>query len=170
MDCILTHQYGQHRLYRNLGNTNHWIKFKLVGTASNRDAIGAKVRVLGHHRRPVRLANAGGERRLRDAERHPAELRPGRRHERRPGAHRVAVGQCAGAYKRCPRPDRDRNGAGLYHPGAPDRQPRRKCTAHFITQRHVAVVSRRRAAGGPNQPDLELDQPPDRRWRAVTAW
>ncbi len=46
MDVVLTHQYGQHRLYRNLGNTNHWIKFKLVGTASNRDAIGAKVRVL----------------------------------------------------------------------------------------------------------------------------
>jgi hypothetical protein len=45
MDVILTHQYSQHRLYRNLGNTNHWIKFKLVGTASNRDAIGAKVRV-----------------------------------------------------------------------------------------------------------------------------
>lgn len=45
MDVIITHQYGQHRLFRNLGNTNHWIKFKLVGTASNRDAIGAKVRV-----------------------------------------------------------------------------------------------------------------------------
>jgi hypothetical protein len=45
MDVVLTHQYGQHRLYRNLGNTNHWIKFKLVGAASNRDAIGAKVSV-----------------------------------------------------------------------------------------------------------------------------
>ena len=45
MDVVLTHQYGQHRLYRNLGTTNHWIKLKLVGTASNRDAIGAKVRV-----------------------------------------------------------------------------------------------------------------------------
>jgi hypothetical protein len=45
MDVILTHQYSQHRLFRNLRNTNHWIKFKLVGTASNRDAVGAKVRV-----------------------------------------------------------------------------------------------------------------------------
>ncbi|HEY5910047.1 MAG TPA: FG-GAP-like repeat-containing protein [Verrucomicrobiae bacterium] len=49
MDVILTHQYDQHRLYRNLGktvgNTNHWVKFKLVGAASNRDAIGAKVRI-----------------------------------------------------------------------------------------------------------------------------
>lgn len=32
-------------LYRNDGNTNQWIKLKLVGTASNRAAIGAKVRV-----------------------------------------------------------------------------------------------------------------------------
>jgi hypothetical protein len=33
-------------LYRNNGNTNAWIKFRLVGTLSNRSAIGAKVRVL----------------------------------------------------------------------------------------------------------------------------
>jgi hypothetical protein len=32
-------------LYRNHGNGNHWISFKLVGTRSNRSAIGAKVRV-----------------------------------------------------------------------------------------------------------------------------
>jgi hypothetical protein len=32
-------------LYRNYGNSNHWISFKLIGTASNRSAIGAKVRV-----------------------------------------------------------------------------------------------------------------------------
>jgi hypothetical protein len=32
-------------LYRNNGNTNNWIKIKLVGTISNRAAIGAKVRV-----------------------------------------------------------------------------------------------------------------------------
>jgi hypothetical protein len=33
------------RLFRNNGNTNHWIVLKLVGTKSNRSAIGAKVRV-----------------------------------------------------------------------------------------------------------------------------
>jgi hypothetical protein len=33
-------------LYRNNGNSNGWFKIKLVGTASNRSAIGAKVRVL----------------------------------------------------------------------------------------------------------------------------
>jgi hypothetical protein len=32
-------------LYRNHGNSNHWVSFKLLGTRSNRSAIGAKVRV-----------------------------------------------------------------------------------------------------------------------------
>ena len=32
-------------LYRNNGNANAWLKVKLVGTASNRDGVGAKVRV-----------------------------------------------------------------------------------------------------------------------------
>jgi hypothetical protein len=32
-------------LYRNNGNTNHWLKVRCIGTASNRDGIGAKVRV-----------------------------------------------------------------------------------------------------------------------------
>jgi ASPIC and UnbV/FG-GAP-like repeat len=32
-------------LYRNNGNTNHWLTLKLVGTVSNRSAIGTKVRV-----------------------------------------------------------------------------------------------------------------------------
>jgi hypothetical protein len=32
-------------LYRNHGNGNHWISFKLIGTRANRSAIGAKVRV-----------------------------------------------------------------------------------------------------------------------------
>jgi ASPIC and UnbV/FG-GAP-like repeat len=32
-------------LYHNNGNGNHWLKLKLAGTASNRSAIGAKVRV-----------------------------------------------------------------------------------------------------------------------------
>jgi len=32
-------------LYRNNGNSNNWLTIKLVGTISNRSAIGAKVRV-----------------------------------------------------------------------------------------------------------------------------
>jgi hypothetical protein len=33
-------------LYRNNGTQNHWLKLKLVGTKSNRDAIGARVTVI----------------------------------------------------------------------------------------------------------------------------
>ncbi len=36
---------GPDRLYRNRGNANHWIEIDLVGTASNRDGIGARVLV-----------------------------------------------------------------------------------------------------------------------------
>jgi hypothetical protein len=32
--------------YHNNGDTNHWLKMKLTGTASNRSAIGAKAHVL----------------------------------------------------------------------------------------------------------------------------
>ncbi|HEY5909722.1 MAG TPA: CRTAC1 family protein [Verrucomicrobiae bacterium] len=35
----------RNRLYRNNGNTNHWLKVKLDGRASNRSGIGAKVRL-----------------------------------------------------------------------------------------------------------------------------
>jgi hypothetical protein len=33
-------------LYRNDGGTNHWLELRLVGTASNRSVIGAKIRLL----------------------------------------------------------------------------------------------------------------------------
>ncbi len=36
---------GPDKLYRNLGNTNHWIEMDLVGTVSNRDGVGAVVTV-----------------------------------------------------------------------------------------------------------------------------
>lgn len=44
---LLPNQSPQHNnfLYHNDGNTNRWLKVKLVGTTSNRAAIGAKVRV-----------------------------------------------------------------------------------------------------------------------------
>lgn len=34
---------GPTKLYRNQGNTNHWLLISLIGTASNRDGIGARV-------------------------------------------------------------------------------------------------------------------------------
>ena len=36
-------------LYRNNGNSNGWLKVRLVGTVSNRSGIGAKVRVKAHY-------------------------------------------------------------------------------------------------------------------------
>lgn len=35
--------YGNHQLFHNVGNTNHWLEIDLEGVESNRDAIGAKV-------------------------------------------------------------------------------------------------------------------------------
>jgi hypothetical protein len=40
-----THVAENNSLFRNNGNSNAWLKVKLVGTVSNRSAIGAKVRV-----------------------------------------------------------------------------------------------------------------------------
>lgn len=37
--------YGPHILFHNNGNGNNWLNIKLIGTASNRDAIGSKVKI-----------------------------------------------------------------------------------------------------------------------------
>jgi hypothetical protein len=42
---VVGNQGGKNEIFHNNGNNNHWITFKLVGTASNRAAIGAKVRL-----------------------------------------------------------------------------------------------------------------------------
>ncbi len=45
LDLYVPRRAGETKLlFRNNGNTNHWLTVKLVGTASNRSAIGAKVR------------------------------------------------------------------------------------------------------------------------------
>jgi enediyne biosynthesis protein E4 len=48
--------------YRNNGNNNHWLKVKCVGTAANRDGIGAKLRALakinGHDQWQLRIMKA----------------------------------------------------------------------------------------------------------------
>lgn len=45
LDLVVGRQSGDNAFYRNQGNGNHWLKLTLQGTASNRSAIGAKVRV-----------------------------------------------------------------------------------------------------------------------------
>lgn len=46
---------GPDELYRNRGNSNHWVEIDLVGVSSNRDAIGTRV-----------IATAGGTSQLRE--------------------------------------------------------------------------------------------------------
>jgi hypothetical protein len=46
MDLLMLREELPNRLYHNVKNANHWLKFTLRGAASNRDGVGAKVRVL----------------------------------------------------------------------------------------------------------------------------
>ena len=41
-------------LYRNTGNSNHWVKFKLTGLQSNRSAIGARVEMVAGGMKQIR--------------------------------------------------------------------------------------------------------------------
>jgi hypothetical protein len=46
LDVLISNNNGPPALYRNDGgNRNHWLQLKLIGTKSNRDAIGATVRI-----------------------------------------------------------------------------------------------------------------------------
>ena len=45
LDLFVGNYAGTNFLYHNNGNDNHWLEFRLIGTRSNRAAIGAKVRV-----------------------------------------------------------------------------------------------------------------------------
>jgi hypothetical protein len=47
LDLVVTANNGPARLFRNQGSTNHAIRITLVGTTSNRSAIGARVRLPG---------------------------------------------------------------------------------------------------------------------------
>jgi hypothetical protein len=50
---------GADKLFRNLGNSNHWVQLDLVGTVANRDAIGAKVYVTAGGVTQLREQNGG---------------------------------------------------------------------------------------------------------------
>ena len=55
MDILADGMMGMPSLFMNMGgNSNHWLQVKLVGTTSNRDAVGARV-----------VANVGGAHMLR---------------------------------------------------------------------------------------------------------
>jgi len=45
LDVVIANQKGRALVYRNSRSPNHWIELKLIGTRSNRSAIGAEVTV-----------------------------------------------------------------------------------------------------------------------------
>jgi enediyne biosynthesis protein E4 len=60
LDVLLTTNNGSAFLYRNdVSNGNRSIRFRLVGTQSNRDAIGAIVRVLAGGHQQTRMVRSG---------------------------------------------------------------------------------------------------------------
>jgi hypothetical protein len=60
VDVIIANQNQPATLYRNSGDsTNHWIGFKLVGTRSNRSAIGAEVLLESGDLRQRRVVDGG---------------------------------------------------------------------------------------------------------------
>jgi hypothetical protein len=50
LDMIIANLSAEDMVYKNNGNNNHWISFKLVGTNTNRDAIGAKVKIKSNNK------------------------------------------------------------------------------------------------------------------------
>lgn len=55
----LPSENGAYRLYRNIGNGNHWLEIDLQGTSSNRDGIGAVVRVTAGGVTQMRVQDGG---------------------------------------------------------------------------------------------------------------
>jgi hypothetical protein len=60
LDLLLTTNSGTAYLYRNdVENSNRSIRFKLVGTQSNRDAIGALVQIDCNGQKQARMVRSG---------------------------------------------------------------------------------------------------------------
>lgn len=59
-DLVISHQNDPVALLRNRLPVPHWVRVELVGTASNRDAIGAKVTVTHGDRTLTRWVHSGG--------------------------------------------------------------------------------------------------------------
>jgi hypothetical protein len=55
----LPSEAGGYRLYRNVGNGNHWLEIDLEGTRSNRDGIGARVELTAGGVTQVRIQDGG---------------------------------------------------------------------------------------------------------------
>ena len=63
-DMIITTNYltennSQVKLYKNQGNKNHWLTIQLVGTKSNRDSVGARIRLTASGKTQIREVISG---------------------------------------------------------------------------------------------------------------
>ena len=59
LDVLMTTNGGAAHLYRNEGGANHSLRVKLVGTKSNRDGIGAVVRVTAGGEKQWQMMRSG---------------------------------------------------------------------------------------------------------------
>src|SRR3989454_4731741 len=59
LDILLTTNGGRVWLFRNEGGANHSLRVKLVGTKSNRDGIGAVVRVNSGNDKQSQMLRSG---------------------------------------------------------------------------------------------------------------
>lgn len=60
LDLFVTNDRQPDELFLNSGGAGNWLKVKLVGTRSNRDAVGARITVQAGELRCYREINAGG--------------------------------------------------------------------------------------------------------------
>jgi hypothetical protein len=59
LDVLMTTNGGRAYLYRNEGTTNHSLRIKLVGTKSNRDGIGATIRLTSGQVKQTKMVRSG---------------------------------------------------------------------------------------------------------------
>ena len=59
LDIYASNLGGFNELFRNEGNDNHWLHIKLVGTRSNRDGVGARIKLVSGELSMIREINSG---------------------------------------------------------------------------------------------------------------
>jgi hypothetical protein len=59
LDVVIANEKGRALLYRNGAHAGHWVEFKLIGTRSNRSAIGAEVTVEFGGARQLQVVDGG---------------------------------------------------------------------------------------------------------------
>jgi hypothetical protein len=59
LDVVIANEKGRALLYRNASHGGHWVEFKLIGTRSNRSAIGADVTVEFGNMRQRQVVDGG---------------------------------------------------------------------------------------------------------------